>query len=136
MSTTSTTDLNAIASSAFGGVAYSGLATYYAALFIGASTGIADGTEATGNSYARVAITNNQTNFPAASAGVVSNGTTITFPQSSGSWGTVDAIRLMDAATDGNVRFGSLITPNVTVDATGITVSIPIGSLTFTVANA
>jgi hypothetical protein len=138
MSTTSTTDLNAIASAALGGVAYSGVATYYAALFTGASDGITGGTEASGGSYARTAVTNNQTNFPSASGGVVTSDTAITFPTTTAAYDTptVNCVRLYDASSGGNMRFGSLLSPTATVDASGITVSIPVAGLTFTVASS
>jgi hypothetical protein len=34
------------------------------------------------------------------------------------------------------MRFGSLLSPTATVDASGITVSIPVAGLTFTVASS
>lgn len=54
--------------------------------------------EVTGNGYARVTITNNATNFPAASAGAKSNGADFSFPEATGSWGTVDELRLHNGA--------------------------------------
>lgn len=136
MSTVSTSDLNAIAEAAFGGVSYSGEATYYAALIIGASTGLSGGTEVSGGSYARVAVTNNQTNFGSAASGVVLNDVAITWPQSSASWGSINCVRLYDASSGGNIKFGAIIDPTLTVDAGGITPSIPVGSLSFTVASS
>jgi hypothetical protein len=48
-------------------------------------------TEPVGNAYARVAVTNNTTNFPAATTSsgltVKTNGTAITFPNPTGAWG-------------------------------------------------
>lgn len=62
------------------------------------------GTECTGNGYAAVGVTNNQTNFPEASGGVKTNGVTVTFPAPSGTgWGAVAAVTLHDAATAGNM---------------------------------
>jgi hypothetical protein len=59
---------------------------------------------ASSNAYARVSVTNNTTNFPASSGSPRSktNGATITFPQASGSWGTVTYIGFWDASTAGN----------------------------------
>lgn len=66
-------------------------------------------TEPSGGSYARVAVTNNSTNFPAASARSKSNGTAITFPSPTGSWGTVGYWIEMSASTGGSLRaFGAL----------------------------
>lgn len=68
------------------------------------STGATAG-EVSGGSYARVAVTNNATNFPAASGGVKSNGTAITFPTATASWGTVTHMAVLDAASNGNILF-------------------------------
>jgi hypothetical protein len=61
--------------------------------------------EPSGGAYARVAVTNNATNFPAATASAdyyqKQNGTAITFPQASASWGTVAGFLLGDNATPG-----------------------------------
>lgn len=131
-----TATLNSLAGSLLGRTAYTAPATLYAALIIGASDGLTGGTEATGGSYARASVTNNTTNFPAPTTGVVTSATAITWPTSSAAWGTVNAVRLYDASTSGNLVAGALLTPSATVDATGITVSIPAGSLTLTLANA
>lgn len=104
-----------------GAQAFSAPATVYVALFvvlpIPAGTG---GTEATGGSYARVAVTNNLTNWPAASGGTKSNGTLIQFPTASAGWGTITGFGIYDAPTSGNLLyFGLLQTakPVLTTDA-------------------
>lgn len=125
---------NSLAGSLLGRTAYTAPATVYASLFIGASTALTGGTEATGGSYARVAVTNNTTNFPAPSGGVVTSGTAITWPTSTAAWGAVNAVRLYDAASGGNLIAGAILSPAATVDATGITVSIPAGQLTLTLS--
>lgn len=96
---------NALLDHVLGGGDYTRPATVYAALFTVAPGEAAGGTEVTGGSYARVAITNNATNFPAASGGSKSNGTAITFPQASANWGTVVALGVFDASTSGNLLF-------------------------------
>jgi len=48
--------------------------------------------EVSGNAYARVAVTSNTTNWGAATTAdpsVIANLTAVTFPQATGSWGTV-----------------------------------------------
>ena len=70
-------------------------------------------TEVSGGSYSRVAVTNNNTNFPAATSpsgvGTKLNATAIIFPQSSGSWGTVTHFAIFDAASAGNMLiYGTL----------------------------
>lgn len=87
-----------------------------ATLYLGLSTTAIndDGTgltEPTGNAYARVAVTNNATNWPAASNGLKSNGVKLTFPTATGSWGTISYFFLSDAASGGNlVLWGQLST--------------------------
>lgn len=87
------------------------------------------GTEFSGNGYARVAVTNNTTNFPNASARTKSNGTTITFPTATGNQGTAVAVVLYDAPTGGNLWF---ISNTVSIAVTnGMTPYFAVGDLTF-----
>jgi hypothetical protein len=68
--------------------------------------------EVTGGGYARVAIANNLTNFPAASWSQKTNGIAFTFPQPSGTWGLILSAFFADAPTGGNVwRHWDLVTP-------------------------
>jgi hypothetical protein len=114
----------------FGGTAYSAPGTLYAALFTAAPTDAGGGTEVTGGSYARAAITNNTTNFPNASGGAKSNGTAITFATATADWGTVTAIGIMDASTSGNLLGWATITSQSV--PSGVTASIPVGDLDIT----
>lgn len=69
------------------------------------------GTELSGYDYARVAVTNNGTNWPAAVAGVKSNGADIQFPAASGGdWATAVAFCILDDPTAGNILYGALLT--------------------------
>jgi hypothetical protein len=99
-----------------GGGDYTRLATVYAALFTAAPSDSGGGTEVSGGSYARVAITNNATNFPAASGGAKANGTEIIFPAPSANWGVVTSFALMSASSGGVILYWGLITPNKTVN--------------------
>lgn len=84
-----------------GGTAFGAPATVWAALYSASPTDAAGGTELTGNGYARVAITNNTTNFPAGNP--KSNGTTITFPAATGTdWSRAYSWQLLDASSGGN----------------------------------
>lgn len=118
----------------FGGAAYSAPATVYAGL--STTTPNKDGTgvtEPSGNNYARVAITANSTNFPAASGGAMANGTDIQFPTPSGSWGQCTHLVLFDASTNGNkLAFGALTVAQTPVS--GNTVVVPTGDLDLTEA--
>lgn len=122
---------NLILDAIFGATAYSPPGTLYCALFTTACTDSALGTEATGGDYARVSVTNNATNFPAAAAGIKSNGTVITFPEATASWGTVVHFAWMLLSSGGNatnmVNHGALLTPLAVT--TGVIPRFPIGSL-------
>lgn len=115
----------------FGAATYTPPATIYFSLFTAAPTDAGGGTECTGGSYARVAVTNNATNFPAASAGAKSNGTAITFPTASASWGTAVAMGAHDASTAGNLLGWADLTVSKAVGS-GDTPSFAIGELDIT----
>lgn len=66
-----------------------------------------DGTgivEPSGGSYARVGVTNNPTNWPAASARQKTHAFDITFPVATASWGTITHFGIFDAVSGGTVR--------------------------------
>ena len=89
-----------------GGVQDTPDVTVYAALCKTVPSATLTGTtidEADYTGYARVAITNNATNFPAMVAGAQSNGSTIIFPPVTGSTHSAKAMVFCDAATVGNV---------------------------------
>lgn len=117
-----------------GGTAYTAPATVYAALFSVTPSDSGGGTELSGNSYARVAITNNTTNWPNAtgtSPTTKANGTTITFPTATGDWSTAVAFGLFDASSAGNLLIWGALTASKTVQ-NGDTASFAIGQLTWT----
>lgn len=114
-----------------GGGDYTRPGTVYVALYTAAPTDAGGGTEATGGSYARVAVTNNATNWPAAAAGAKSNGVAITFPTATADWGTVVAFAILDASSGGNFLFWATLTTNREV-LTGDTPSFAIGTLVVT----
>jgi hypothetical protein len=71
------------------------------------ATGLA---EPSGNSYARAATAG--TDWNVASGGMIDNANEITFPEASGSWGTITHFALFDAASGGNMlAHGSLSVP-------------------------
>lgn len=113
-------------------------ATVYVALATAAPTDATTGTtlveptsaEYTG--YARVAITNNATNFPAASAGSKTHASAITFPASTaGTGATVTHFALLDALTLGNVICWGALGASKLINS-GITPQFSAGALTFT----
>lgn len=100
--------------------------TTWIALYTVAPTSSGGGTEVSGGSYARVALS---TLIAAAAAGANSNSGAINFVTATGAWGTIVAIGVLDASTAGNLLlFGNLTTSKVI--GSGDTFSIPIGSLT------
>lgn len=115
-----------------GAGAYTPPATLYAALFTVSPTDAGGGTEVSGGSYARVAVTNNTTNWPAASGGSKSNGTQITFPTPTANWGTIVAFGLFDAATAGNLLYWGAISPSKTVNNGDPAPYVAVGALTIT----
>lgn len=117
----------------FGAAAYTAPGTVYVALYTVTPTDAnASGTEVTGGAYARVAVTNNATNWPAASAGAKANGTAITFPAPTANWGVIVAFAIYDAATLGNELAWGAITPNKTVNASDPAPSFAVGDLDIT----
>lgn len=86
-------------------------------------------------SYARVAITNNATNWPNASGGAKANGTVITFPTSAGGSAspvTVTALVFWTTADSSGRILDSLPLPSGTTIGAGTALTFPIGSVTIT----
>ena len=91
--------------------------TTYIAAFTVAPGDSGGGTEVSGGSYARVAYTNNATNWPAASGGSKSNAVTIDFGTATADWGTIVAVAIIDAATSGNFMFHGALTNPKTINS-------------------
>jgi len=100
--------------------------TVYVALCTSTPTDSAAGTEVSGGSYARTAAT-----FGAAASGSISNSGAVTFPTSTGSWGTVTHFEIWDASTAGNRLAWGALTSSQTI-GTNNTPSFAIGQLTVT----
>lgn len=114
------------------GAGYSKPGTVYIALYTAAPNADGGGTEVTGGSYARIAVTNNSTNWPNATAGAKANGTVITFAAASDVWGTVTHWGIFDALSGGNLMWwGSLGTSVAPV--AGSVVKFNAGQFTLTI---
>jgi hypothetical protein len=86
-------------------------------------------TEPTGvGSYARVTVTNNATNFPAAAARSKSNGTVIVFNTCTSTWGAMTHWVAYDALTAGNFVAWGLLSASINVTS-GTQASFAIGAL-------
>ncbi len=116
---------------ALGGPDYSRPATVYVALYTIAPTDAGGGTEVSGGSYARVAVTNNATNWPAASGGAKSNGTEIIFPKATADWGEAVAFAILDTITGGNFMYWADLTTSKTI-GDGDTAKFAVGDLDIT----
>jgi hypothetical protein len=88
-------------------------------------------TEVSGGSYARVDVNANGGSSPTwdvAASGVVDNTHDISFPEATGSWGTVVAVFIADASSGGNLLFYDNALTDQAV-ASGDTVVFPAGTL-------
>ena len=86
-------------------------ANVYVALFTAAPSDSGGGTEVTGGSYTRVAVTTSG-GWAATSGGNgrTYNLSTISFPTATATWGTIVAFGIFDASTNGNLLFyGNLV---------------------------
>lgn len=101
---------NKLLDHSLGGGDYTRPATVYVALFTAAPSDSGGGTEVSGGAYARVAVTNNATNWPAAAGGSKSNGAVFTFAQATANWGTIVAVGIFDALTLGNLMYWATLT--------------------------
>lgn len=90
---------------------------FYLALFTAAPTDAGGGTECTGGSYARKAIANNSTNFPAAAAGIKNLHVAQTFVTPTASWGTATHWGFYDALTAGNLIVWAPLTSSQTISS-------------------
>lgn len=126
---------NKVLDHVLGGSDYTRPGTVYVGLFRVTPSDSGGGTEITGGSYARVTVTNNSTNFPAAVSGSKSNGTAITFPQATADWAadpnTVLAFGVFDNLTSGNLLYWGPISPAREV-LTDDTPAFAAGDLVFT----
>ena len=114
-----------------GNAAWTAPSSVYIALYTLAPDDTGGGTEVTGGSYTRATVTNNDTNFPAASGGAKSNGTAIAFTAATANWGTVVAFGIFDALTGGNLLYWADLTANKVVNS-GDNVQFDIGDLDLT----
>lgn len=124
---------NEILDHIFGAAAYTAPATVYVSLHT-ADPGDTGASEASGSGYARKDVTNNATNFPAASGGAKANGTAITFAQATGNWSSsanMTHFGLWDAVTAGNFLGGGALAVAKPV-LNGDTPSFAIGDLDIT----
>lgn len=117
----------------FGGGDYTRPATLYVSLHT-ADPGETGASEASGSGYARKSVTNDATNFPAASSGAKANGVAVTFAVATGNWSSsanMTHFGIWDALSSGNfIGGGSLSVAKPVLN--GDTASFAIGDLDIT----
>ena len=91
---------------------YTSPTTVYLALFTTDPTDADTGTEVTGGSYAREAVT-----FAAPSGGSTSNSGDITFTTATASWGTITHAGIYDASSGGNLMYHGSLTASITINS-------------------
>lgn len=120
-------------------------ATWYIGLDTVACGETGSGTEVTGGSYARVAVTASMANFAGSQSagsttassgtnGTTSNNNVVTFATPSAGWGTVVSMRWWDASTSGNAWICTNLGVSKTINI-GDNVTFPAGALTFQADN-
>ena len=92
-------------------------------------------TEPSGGAYARVALTNDKTNWGTASNASLTNSAAVTFVESTASWGTITNVLIADALTTGNIWFFDTLSPSRSV-ASATTVLFAIGAITVSMSNS
>ncbi len=107
---------------------YTAPTTVYVSLWTSDPTDAGSGTEVSGGSYARTAVT-----FAAPSNGVTTNSADVTFPTATASWGTVGWIGINDALTSGNLLYHTPLDTSKTIDS-GDIFKISTGNLSVTLS--
>ena len=110
---------NKVIKAEFGATANTPPAVLYLSLHT-ADPGETGASEVTASDYARLAVSNNPTNWIAgASAGSIKNAADLLFAAAVNAWGTITHVGIWDAASGGNLRWkGALTIPKV-VNANG-----------------
>jgi hypothetical protein len=119
---------NALINGTLRATSYTAPTTVYVALYTSDPTDADTGTEVSGGSYARTAVT-----FAAPSNGVTTNSADVTFPTATLAWGTVGWIGLRDASTGGNLLYHTPLDAAKTIDL-GDIFKITTGNLSVTLA--
>lgn len=134
---------NAIVDAMLRGQSLGAPATFYVALYTAACNDAGGGTEVTGGSYARVAVTSSLANWAgtqsasstAASSGTggqTSNNAAITFPAPTANWGTVTHFSLMSASSGGTMWICQALTASKSINNGDAAPSFAAGALTIT----
>lgn len=130
----------------FRGVSFTAPAALHVALFTAAPSDSGGGTEVSGGSYARAALSPSTTNWAATNGattttnpssgtgGATSNNSAITFPAPTANWGTVTHFGVFDASSSGNLLVHGALTASKTVNNGDAAPSFAISALVVTLA--
>lgn len=124
----------------------SGPTTLYIGLFTATPSDTGGGTEVSGGSYARVAVTSSLANWAgtqgagttvvsSGTSGTTSNNNAITFPAPTANWGTVTSFGIFDASSGGNPQFWGALTTSKTVNNGDAAPSFAAGALSIQLDN-
>lgn len=117
---------NALINATLRNTSYTSPATVYVGLYTTDPGEGNTGTEVSGGSYARTAVT-----FGAPSNGVSTNSASVTFPTATGTWGTVTHVGILDASTSGNLLYYTALDSSKSI-ASGDVFTISTGNLSVT----
>jgi hypothetical protein len=124
---------------------YTPVSTLYVALDTTAGSASSCGTEVSGGSYARVAVTSALTSWAGTqsagsttastgTSGETSNNSAITFPAPTAAWGVIVGFCIFDASTSGNMLFYAPLTVSKTVNSGDAAPSFAASALTYTIS--
>jgi hypothetical protein len=119
---------NALINATLRNTTYTSPTTVYVGLFLTDPTDAGSGTEVSGGSYAREAMT-----FGAPSNGVSVNSAAVEFDQATGNWGTITYFAIFDALTSGNMLYHGALTASKTIE-TGDVFKFATSSVSVTLA--
>lgn len=134
---------NRLIDAVFRGQSLGAPATWYVGLLTAACSDSAAGTEVSGGSYARVAVTAGLTQWAgtqsagsttasSGTGGQTSNNASITFPAPTANWGSITHFALYDASTSGNQWVCQALSTAKTVNNGDAAPAFSAGSLTVT----
>jgi hypothetical protein len=103
---------NALINATLRNTTYTSPSVVYAGLFTSDPTDAGSGTEVTGGSYARKAMT-----FGAPSDGASVNSGAVEFDQATANWGTITHFGIFDASSSGNLLYHGALTASKTIEA-------------------
>ena len=123
-----------------------GPTTLYVALLTAAPSDTGGGTEVTGGSYARVAVTSSLANWAgtqgagttvasSGTSGTTSNNNAVTFPAPTANWGVITHCAVYDASSAGNLIAWGALGTSKTVNNGDAAPSYAAGALTFQIDN-